>query len=139
MDPANLCLEITESVVMEETEAAVQALEALRAEGVRIAIDDFGTGYSSLRLLKGAPADLLKIDRSFVAGLGSDPQDTPIVQTVIHLAEALGLDAVAEGVETPVQLAELRAAGCRFAQGFHFARPAGAEAISALLAAGRRL
>ncbi|MDX6648094.1 MAG: hypothetical protein QOJ97_45 [Solirubrobacteraceae bacterium] len=139
MDPANLCLEITESVVMEETEAAVQALEALRAEGVRIAIDDFGTGYSSLRLLKGAPADLLKIDRSFVAGLGSDPQDTPIVQTVIHLAEALGLDAVAEGVETPVQLSELRAAGCRFAQGFHFARPAGAEAISALLAAGRRL
>jgi diguanylate cyclase (GGDEF)-like protein len=139
MDPANLCLEITESVVMEETEAAVQALEALRAEGVRIAIDDFGTGYSSLRLLKGAPADLLKIDRSFVAGLGSDPQDRPIVQSVIHLADALGLDAVAEGVETPEQLSELRAAGCRFAQGFHFARPAGAEAISALLAAGRRL
>jgi diguanylate cyclase (GGDEF)-like protein len=139
MDPANLCLEITESVVMEETEAAVQSLVALRAEGVRIAIDDFGTGYSSLRLLKGAPADLLKIDRSFVAGLGSDPQDTPIVQTVIRLADALGLDAVAEGVETPEQLVELRAAGCRFAQGFHFARPAGAEAISALLAAGRRL
>jgi EAL domain-containing protein (putative c-di-GMP-specific phosphodiesterase class I) len=124
---------------MEETEAAVQALEALRAEGIRIAIDDFGTGYSSLRLLKGAPADLLKIDRSFVAGLGSDPQDRPIVQTVINLADALGMDAVAEGVETPEQLAELRAAGCRFAQGFHFARPAEAEAISALLAAGRRL
>jgi diguanylate cyclase (GGDEF)-like protein len=139
MDAACLCLEITESVVVEETAAALQALEALRAEGVLIAIDDFGTGYSSLRLLKDVPADLLKIDRSFVAGMGSDPQDTPIVQTVIRLADALGLDAVAEGVETPEQLAELRAAGCRFAQGFHFARPGEAERISALLDAGRRL
>jgi len=139
MDAAKRCLEITESVVVQETDAAIQGLEALREQGVLIAIDDFGTGYSSLRLLKGVPADQLKIDRSFVAGLGTDPQDTPIVRTVISLAEALGLDAVAEGVETSEQLAELRQAGCRFAQGFHFARPAAAERISALLAAGRRL
>ncbi len=139
MDPANLCLEITESVVVEETEAALQAIEALRAEGVLIAIDDFGTGYSSLRLLKDLPANMLKIDRSFVAGLGRDAQDTPIVQTVIRLADALGLQAVAEGVETPEQLAELVAAGCGLAQGYHFARPAEASVISRLLAGAPQL
>ncbi|HVE67835.1 MAG TPA: EAL domain-containing protein [Solirubrobacteraceae bacterium] len=135
----DLCLEITESVVVQERGIAIAALDALRSHGVRIAIDDFGTGYSSLRLLKDVPADLLKIDRSFVAGLGTDPQDTPIVRTVIGLAGALGLDAVAEGIETPAQLAELEAAGCRYGQGFHFARPMPAREVSALLAAGRRL
>jgi EAL domain-containing protein (putative c-di-GMP-specific phosphodiesterase class I) len=125
--------------VVEETRAALQAIEALRAEGVRIAIDDFGTGYSSLRLLKDLPANLLKIDRSFVAGLGRDAQDTPIVQTVIQLADALGLEAVAEGVETSEQLAELVAAGCGLAQGYHFARPAEASEISRLLAGAPRL
>jgi diguanylate cyclase (GGDEF)-like protein len=139
MEASNLCLEITESVVVQETDAALEALDALRALGVLIAIDDFGTGYSSLRLLKGVPADLLKIDRSFVAGLGTDPQDTSIVRTVIRLADALGMDAVAEGVETPVQLAALREAGCRYAQGFHFAEPAPADEIVEFLAAGRRL
>jgi len=139
MSPGDLCLEITESVVVQERGSAIAALGALRAHGVGIAIDDFGTGYSSLRLLKDLPADLLKIDRSFVAGLGSNPQDTPIVKTVLELAAALGLDAVAEGVETPAQLAELEAAGCRFAQGFHFARPMPAGEVSEVLAAGRRL
>ncbi|MDX6697789.1 MAG: hypothetical protein QOE65_1186 [Solirubrobacteraceae bacterium] len=139
MHPGDLCLEITESVVVQERGSAIAALDALRGQGVRIAIDDFGTGYSSLRLLKDVPADLLKIDRSFVSGLGSDPQDRPIVQTVIGLAAALGLDAVAEGVETPEQLAELLATGCRYAQGFHFARPMLAEEVTEVLAAGRRL
>jgi EAL domain-containing protein (putative c-di-GMP-specific phosphodiesterase class I) len=139
MAPGDLCLEITESVVVQERGTAIAALGALRSHGVRIAIDDFGTGYSSLRMLKDVPADLLKIDRSFVAGLGTDPQDAPIVKTVLELAAALGLDAVAEGVETPGQLAELEAAGCRFAQGFHFARPMPAGAMSEVLAAGRRL
>jgi diguanylate cyclase (GGDEF)-like protein len=139
MAAAELCLEITESVVVQDTEMAIQALDALRAQGVLIGIDDFGTGYASLTLLKRIPADLLKVDRSFVAGLGSDPQDTPIVRSVVGLAEALGLAAVAEGVETSEQLAELRDVECRFAQGFHFARPMPAEALGGVLAAGRRL
>ncbi len=139
MAASELCLEITESVVVQDTEAAIEALDALRAQGILIGIDDFGTGYASLSLLKRIPADLLKVDRTFVAGLGTDPQDTPIVRTVLGLAEALGLAAVAEGVETPAQVAELRAVGCRYAQGFHFARPMPAESFSEVLAAGRRL
>jgi len=139
MAASQLCLEITESVVVEDTEAAIEALDALRAQGVLIGIDDFGTGYASLTLLKRIPADLLKVDRTFVAGLGTDRRDTPIVKTVVGLAEALGLAAVAEGVETREQVAELRAVGCRFAQGFHFARPMPAEQFSEVLAGGRRL
>jgi diguanylate cyclase (GGDEF)-like protein len=136
---ANLCLEITESVVVQDTETAILALNALRAQGVLIGIDDFGTGYASLTLLKRIPADLLKVDRSFVAGLGTDPQDTPIVRSVVGLAEALGLAAVAEGVETREQLAELHDVECRYAQGFHFARPMPPEQLGEVLAAGRRL
>jgi diguanylate cyclase (GGDEF)-like protein len=139
MAAAALCLEITESVVVQDTEMAIEALNALRAQGVLIGIDDFGTGYASLTLLKRIPADLLKVDRSFVAGLGTDPQDTPIVRSVVRLAEALGIAAVAEGVETPEQLAELQAVECRYAQGFLFARAMPPEQIGEVLAAGRRL
>jgi EAL domain-containing protein (putative c-di-GMP-specific phosphodiesterase class I) len=139
MAAADLCLEITESVVVQDTEMAIEALNALRAQGVLIGIDDFGTGYASLTLLKRIPADLLKVDRSFVAGLGTDHQDTPIVRSVVRLAEALGLAAVAEGVETPEQLAELQAVECRYAQGFLFARAMPPEQIGEVLAAGRRL
>jgi diguanylate cyclase (GGDEF)-like protein len=139
MEAAQLCLEITESVVVQDTEPAIEALNALRAQGVLIGIDDFGTGYASLTLLKRIPADLLKVDRSFVAGLGTDPQDTPIVLSVVRLAEALGLAAVAEGVETPEQLAELQAVECRYAQGFLFARPMAPAQLGEVLAAGRRL
>jgi EAL domain-containing protein (putative c-di-GMP-specific phosphodiesterase class I) len=139
MTASLLCLEITESVVVESTEAVIEALEALRAEGMLIGIDDFGTGYASLSLLKRVPADLLKVDRSFVAGLGTDPRDTPIVRSVVGLAEALGLSSVAEGVETPEQVTELRAVGCRYVQGFHFARPMPPERLEEVLAAGRRL
>jgi diguanylate cyclase len=139
MDAANLCLEITESMVVEDTEMAIEALDALRAQGVRVAVDDFGTGYASLSLLKRIPSDVIKIDRSFVAGMGTDPQDRPIVRAVVSLADALGLPVVAEGVETSEQVAELRNVGCRYVQGFYFARPMPADRMGGILAAGRRL
>jgi diguanylate cyclase (GGDEF)-like protein len=137
MDPAQLSLEITESTVLEDTESALGTLEALKRQGVRISLDDFGTGYSSLALLKRLPVDELKVDRSFVMGLGRDPKDSPIVSTVVGLADALGLAAIAEGVETAAQAEELRRIGCRFAQGFYFARPQSAERTTPLL--GSRL
>jgi diguanylate cyclase (GGDEF)-like protein len=133
MDPSRLSLEITESTVLEDTESALGTLEALRRHGVRISLDDFGTGYASLALLKRLPVDELKVDRSFVMGLGRDPQDSPIVSTVVGLAEALGLVAIAEGVETTAQVEELRRIGCRYAQGFYFARPQPAERMTTLL------
>ena len=137
MEPGRLSLEITESTVLADTEAALDTLEALKRQGVRISLDDFGTGYSSLALLKRIPVDELKVDRSFVAGLGLDPQDSPIVSTVVGLAEALGLAAIAEGVETTAQAQELRRVGCRFAQGFYFARPQPSARMTTLL--GSRL
>jgi diguanylate cyclase (GGDEF)-like protein len=137
MDPARLSLEITESTVLEDTESALGTLEALKGQGVRISLDDFGTGYASLALLKRLPVDELKVDRSFVTGLGRDPQDSPIVSTVVRLAAALGLVAIAEGVETTTQVEELRRVGCRYAQGYYFARPQPAERMTRLL--GRRL
>ena len=133
MDPGRLSLEITESTVLEDTETALVTLEALRGQGARISLDDFGTGYASLALLKHLPVDELKVDRSFVAGLGRDPQDSPIVSTVVGLAEALGLVAIAEGVETKAQVEELHRIGCRYAQGFYFARPQSAEQVTPLL------
>jgi diguanylate cyclase (GGDEF)-like protein/PAS domain S-box-containing protein len=124
LDPSLLCLEITESVLMSDVETAMNAMTALRGLGVRLAVDDFGTGYSALAYLKHFPVDQLKIDRSFILGLGQDPRDAAIVSSVLALADALGLAAVAEGVESAEQERELRSLGCRRAQGFRFARPA---------------
>ena len=136
--PESLCFEITENALLDAAGATLRSLEALRERGVRLAIDDFGTGHSSLTWLRRLPADIVKIDRSFIAGLGTEPGDTAIVRAVIDLGQALGLTTVAEGVETPEQLDALRELGCDGAQGFWLARPGGPEAISALLADGRR-
>ena len=130
IDPACLKLEITESMVMDDFECAAAMLFQLRALGVRLSIDDFGTGYSSLTYLHRFPIDTLKIDRSFVACM--DKENMEIVRTILMLAENLGMDAVAEGVETQEQLTLLRSLNCQNGQGYFFSKPldvAGAEAI----------
>jgi len=132
-----LTLEITESVVMRDVLRNVEHLRALREIGVNLSIDDFGTGYSSLVYLKRLPVTTLKIDREFVDGLGQDPHDSAIVAAVIAMARALELRVVAEGVETPRQLAELRRLGCDAAQGFLFSRPVPAEEAERWVLAGR--
>jgi diguanylate cyclase (GGDEF)-like protein/PAS domain S-box-containing protein len=122
-DPAHVSLEITESILTGDTEATVTALRALKALGVRLSVDDFGTGYSSLVYLKNFPVDTLKVDQSFVSGLGRDSEDSAIVAGVVGLAQTLGLTAIAEGVETEEQLQALRSLGCDLAQGYLFGRP----------------
>ncbi|MCZ7535330.1 MAG: EAL domain-containing protein [Acidimicrobiia bacterium] len=121
--PQRICLEITESVLMDDTDAIVEVIRRVRDLGVRFSIDDFGTGYSSLGYLKHFPVDAVKIDRSFVSALTSDSGDATIVSAVVGLAHALDLKVVAEGVETPEQLAELVAIECDHAQGFYFSPP----------------
>jgi EAL domain-containing protein (putative c-di-GMP-specific phosphodiesterase class I) len=131
-----VCLEITESVLMAET--TIEAIDALRALGVRLSIDDFGTGYSSLGYLRRFPVDSVKVDRSFVDGLGTESEDSAIVAAVVSLGHALGLSVVAEGVETELQLAELGALGCDRAQGFWFARPLPADRFVEVVASSSR-
>ncbi|HZI37491.1 MAG TPA: GGDEF domain-containing phosphodiesterase, partial [Acidimicrobiia bacterium] len=133
LQPDHLQLEITESVLMSDAAAAVKILSLLKDVGVRLGIDDFGTGYSSLSYLKRFPIDVLKIDRSFVNGLGHDPEDSAIVAAVISLAGAMQLDAVAEGVETDVQRCALLELGGLRGQGYLFARPMRASDIEVLL------
>ena len=135
LPPGRLVLEITETVLVQDTEAMVRRLDELRALGVRVALDDFGTGWSSLRYLDRFALDVLKIDRSFVAALGNRRQDAALARVVLQLGEALGLTVVAEGVERPDQVSALVALGCDAAQGFHFARPMAAPQAEALLAA----
>jgi diguanylate cyclase (GGDEF)-like protein/PAS domain S-box-containing protein len=118
VNPHSLVLEVTESALMDDAAAALRVVNELKSLGVRIAIDDFGIGYSSLVYLKNFPVDLLKIDRSFVAGLGRDKDDTAIVRSVIDLAHAFEIEAVAEGIETQVQLELLQGLGCSYGQGF---------------------
>ena len=134
LEPSALCLELTESVLMEDLGRHAETLLELRRLGVRLAIDDFGTGYSSLTRLRLFPVDVVKIDRSFVAGLGTDPRDTAIVRGVIDLAHALDLVVVAEGIERPEQLEELRALRCDLAQGYLFAPPEPAAVVDGRLA-----
>jgi diguanylate cyclase (GGDEF)-like protein len=136
LDPTRLELEITEGVLLRDTDATVGALEALRALGVRIAMDDFGTGYSSLSYLRRFPFDKIKIDRSFVADLGRSGDAAEIVRAVIHLGRGLGMRANAEGVETAEQATLLRVAGCGEGQGYYFGRPVPAHEFAALVADG---
>jgi EAL domain-containing protein (putative c-di-GMP-specific phosphodiesterase class I) len=123
-------LEITESVLANDADGAVRTLRALKALGARIAIDDFGTGYSSLSYLKRFPVDKLKVDRSFVRGIASDPDDEAIVSAIIALARSLRLRVVAEGVEDEAQLRALREQGCDEIQGYLLSRPVEPEALA---------
>jgi EAL domain-containing protein (putative c-di-GMP-specific phosphodiesterase class I) len=134
LEPRALKLEITESVLMQDAESTAARMHALSDIGVRFAIDDFGTGYSSLSYLKRFPVETLKIDRSFVEGLGSDAQAPAIVQGIIALAKALNLSVTGEGVETPARHAQLRQLGCDRGQGYLFARPQAAADLVGLLA-----
>ena len=131
----DLNLEITESVIMGEAKANVEVLESLKELGVQLAIDDFGTGYSSLSYLNRFPVDFLKIDRSFVDGLRGGPEDTTVVSSIVALAHALGMQVIAEGVETEEQLTKLRELDCDQAQGHLFSKPLTQEKASELLAA----
>ena len=136
LNPSLLQLEITESTIMDDPSESLATLAALKDLGVSLAIDDFGTGYSSLSYLKRLPVDALKIDRSFVDGLGTDPDDSAITNAIVSLANALGLDVIAEGIETPDQLAELRELNCTMAQGFLFSPAQPPAELEAMLEAG---
>jgi diguanylate cyclase (GGDEF)-like protein len=131
--PHCLVIEITESLLISEPDVAVRRLADLKHLGVRLAIDDFGTGFSSLSYLRRFPVDVLKIDQSFVAALGHAPEDAALAHAIVKLGHTLGLRVVAEGIETLAQLTELRELGCEYGQGYLFARPLTAEALSVML------
>jgi EAL domain-containing protein (putative c-di-GMP-specific phosphodiesterase class I) len=133
IDLRMLKLEMTESAIMQDVGFARNQLEQLRAMGIKVAIDDFGTGYSSLSYLVQFPVDTLKIDRSFVGGMGEDGENSEIVSTIISLAHNLGLDVVAEGVETAGQLHQLAKMGCDLVQGFYIGKPMDESATEELL------
>jgi diguanylate cyclase (GGDEF)-like protein/PAS domain S-box-containing protein len=136
--PADLCLELTESLFMKDVDYFEVALKNLKALGVRLSIDDFGTGYSSLSYLKQFTFDAVKVDRTFVDGLGTDSHDTALVAAIVAMAAALGLEVTAEGVETKDQLADLKRLECPRAQGFYLARPMPLAAMNQLVAESRR-
>ena len=139
VNPCLLEFELTESVLMADSQATVRTLQSMRALGVRVSVDDFGTGYSSLAYLKRFPLDTLKIDRSFINDLTTDPGDSTIVRAIINLAKGLGLTVVAEGVETVHQVEFLRQHACDEVQGFYFSRPMPAETWTLALAGDRKL
>jgi predicted signal transduction protein with EAL and GGDEF domain len=138
LEPERLCLEITETALLSDVDGVTATLASLKALGVRLAIDDFGVGHASLlHLRRLLPVDQLKIDKSFVDGIVHDAEDSAIVTGVVRLAQSLGLEAVAEGVETAEQAALLDAMGCPSAQGFLFARPLAPDGLRELLLAQR--
>ncbi len=134
--PQDFMLEITESILMEDLEAGERTLAELKSHGFRMAIDDFGTGYSSLTYLKRFPIDVLKIDRAFVQGVHASDRDAVLLAGIVGLARGLGVEPVAEGVETIQQRNVLVACGCTMMQGYLFARPMPGEDVAALLASG---
>ncbi|HET9511098.1 MAG TPA: EAL domain-containing protein [Sphingomonas sp.] len=134
VSPARVQIEITETAIFDDAERAAETLYRLRQMGFRIALDDFGTGYSSLYNIRKFALDCLKIDRSFIDGLGRERESSAIVQSVIHLGRALGMEVVAEGVETEAQVQALRVAGCSHLQGYFLARPMAEEDARALAA-----
>jgi len=134
LPPEALKLEITESTVMADPSAAIEMLQQIKSLGIRLAIDDFGTGYSSLSYLHRFPLDTLKIDRSFISGMGDDGEGMEIARTILPMANNLRLDVVAEGVETLQQVALLKKLQCKYGQGYYFSKPLSAEGTAALLA-----
>ncbi|MDX6665274.1 MAG: hypothetical protein QOG68_1480, partial [Solirubrobacteraceae bacterium] len=137
LEPSMLGLEITESVIVEDGPAAGRAqheLQLLHDRGVLVAIDDFGTGFSALGQLRRFPVDVLKVDRSFISGINDEPNDAAITAGMINLAHALGLQAIAEGVESEEQLASIRELGCDQAQGYLLARPLPPDEVRELFA-----
>jgi EAL domain-containing protein (putative c-di-GMP-specific phosphodiesterase class I) len=136
LDPSCLALELTESVMVGDADELHDTLIALKALGVALVLDDFGTGYSSLSYLSRLPLDALKVDRSFVAGLGSEPRDTAITEAIVAMSRALSLQVVGEGAETILQIDELSRLGCDLVQGYHFSRPVPAAEITRMLAHG---
>jgi EAL domain-containing protein (putative c-di-GMP-specific phosphodiesterase class I) len=136
LPPSTLVLEITEGAMMNDAEAAIIKLRALKSRGVKLAVDDFGTGYSSLSYLQRFPIDILKIDRAFVNGIDAKDDQAPLVAAIVSLARSLRLHAVAEGVETATQADALIALGCVYAQGYHFARPMDPALLTPILETG---
>jgi diguanylate cyclase (GGDEF)-like protein len=133
VDPTLLVLEITESTLMRDADGAARRVRELKELGVRLAMDDFGTGYSSLAYLHRFPMDVLKIDASFVQGLGRGPEDSAIARAIVQIGRTLRMQTVAEGIETGDELARLRALGCDYGQGYYLSRPMTAEKLTALL------
>ncbi len=134
VDPGLVVLELTESLLVQDADDARSVLEDLREIGVRLAIDDFGTGYSSLAYLQNFPIDIVKIDRAFVNQLGEEGRGRSLARSIIAIAGSLGIDTIAEGIETPDQAADLSALACAHGQGYHYSRPIGAEAFTAVVA-----
>ena len=137
-DPSSLVLEITESVVMADADAAIDRLGELKALGVRLAIDDFGTGYSSLGYLRRLPVDTLKVDRSLIAGVDDDRDALSLAEMVLRLGRTFRLETIAEGVERESQARALRGVGFELAQGYHYSRPIPPEAVVGILRGARR-
>jgi EAL domain-containing protein (putative c-di-GMP-specific phosphodiesterase class I) len=136
MPPGRLCLEMTESVLLTDTDENLARIVSLKALGVLLAMDDFGTGYSSLAYLRRFPMDVLKIDRSFVDRLGGESEDEALVRTIVRLGQRFGMRTIAEGIENEVQLAILQEMGCDYAQGYLLSRPLAVADASALLERG---
>jgi EAL domain-containing protein (putative c-di-GMP-specific phosphodiesterase class I) len=130
VNPMKLKLELTESLLLDDVEDVIAKMTALKAVGIGFSLDDFGTGYSSLSYLKRLPLDQLKIDRSFVRDVLTDPNDAAIARTIVALAQSMGLAVIAEGVETEAQREFLAANGCTAFQGYLFGRPMPAEDLS---------
>jgi diguanylate cyclase (GGDEF)-like protein/PAS domain S-box-containing protein len=136
LDPACLKLELTESVMVGDADDLTETLEALKSLGLQLVLDDFGTGYSSLAYLTRLPLDALKVDRSFIDGLGTEPRDTALTEAIVAMSHALSLEVVGEGAETELQVAELSRLGCDLAQGYYFSRPVPAAEITRMLQQG---
>jgi EAL domain-containing protein (putative c-di-GMP-specific phosphodiesterase class I) len=134
----SLKLEVTETVIMEHAEEAAAVLVKLRGKGIKLLMDDFGTGYSSLSYLHRFPVNTLKIDASFVRRMDIDHKDAEIIHTIVALAHTLGMDIIAEGVESASQLTQLRALGVEYAQGFYLAKPLDGVSAEALISSGQR-